>query len=559
MKTIKFKKFNKKSFKKLAAGFCIGATMVGATAILPPTIIENNVKSGDYLTDEYGSYNNIDNTSLMEELTLKNNDFTFLKITNDKFDQEELNKAQKENKEIGLIVEPTNYTYSSIYKTIDSVKEMVANYDITCPILYDISKYMSDDTIRANCLLAEEFCNKLSANGCYIGLYGSKEDMEKFKNKFIEVTGTHEIELYDKMIATNEDLSNNLENSNVEGNMIKLNNDVILWKYKLDDIIKENNLNKKENFINEYVYNVQEGDSLFSISQQYNIKMDDLIQYNNLDNDTIYPGDEIIIPNNYKNNYKGSVENFDDVNKNSEDTNEVQSGVLSRIRKGIDISEFQGDVDWNLISNQVDYVILRLCDTSLKDENGNIKLDSRFLSYMDECEKRNIPVGVYYYSNATTKEEAIQEAEFVGEQLKNYTLEYPVYIDVETEYLNSIMVNNPDYFEDIIDGALSTLKDQGYFTGLYANKTNMNNLYHLSEKYTLWLTSNETYDTEVSFDDFKNINYNLYFHPSETTDAYQYSEYGKIDGIEGSVDIDYCNASIEEKIANEGYDEAKVR
>lgn len=559
MKTIKFNKFNKKAFKKIAAGFCIGATMVGATAILPPAIINNNVKSGDYITNEYGSYNNTVNTNLIEELTLKNNDFTFLRIINDRIDQEELNKAIKNNKEIGLIVEPSNYTYASIYKTIDKVKEIVSKYNVSCPILYDISKYMDNETIRANCLLAEEFCNKLSANGCYIGLYGSSHNMEKFEKKFIEVTNTHEIELYDKMIETDKELSNNLKDINEEGNMIKLGNNVILWKYKLDDIIKENNLNKKENFIDEYVHTVEDGDSLYSIAKQYNIKMVDLMQYNNINTDIIYPGDKIIIPNNYINNYKGTVENFDEVNKNTEDNNEVQSGVLSRIRKGIDISEFQGDVNWDLISKQVDYVILRLCDTSLKDENGDISLDSRFLSYMDECEKRNIPVGVYYYSNATTKEEAIKEAEFVGEQLKNYTLEYPVYIDVETEYLNNIMVNDPEHFEDIIDGALSTLNNQGYFTGLYANKTNMGNLYHLSEKYTLWLTSNETYDTEVEFDNFKKNSYDLYFHPSETTDAYQYSEYGKIDGIEGNVDIDYCNASIEEKIANEGYDEKKVR
>ena len=104
----------------------------------------------------------------------------YIKIDGDYFPEEELNKAIRTGQEIGIIVTPSNYTYESIYKTIDMVKKIIMDYDIDLGVYYDIDKYMDDNTIRANVLLGEMFCLKLTANGVYCGFYGSDANLERY-------------------------------------------------------------------------------------------------------------------------------------------------------------------------------------------------------------------------------------------------------------------------------------------------------------------------------------------------------------------------------------------
>lgn len=528
--------------------------------------IQNNISTCDFVEGECGSIDNKEVLSDWEQEILPNEKFTFITVRNDMISLEQLQKAIDESKDIGLIVKPTNYTYASIYKTIDSVKAMLNKYEITCPILYDISELMDSDTIIANCRLAEEFCNKLSANGCYVGIYGKEEDMKVFSDKFIEATNTHSLDLYDKMVVIDSPLSGDLSNIDTSvGNMFQFSNGAILWKYQLSKIIKERGINNPSNFIGEYTYCIEPGDSLYYIANAYDISARDLMEYNDLTSDIIYPNDEIIIPNNYTDkealkvvDYNNLDFEIDDNVEDNESNISRDSGQFNRLVKGIDVSSWQGEIDWDIVKEQVDFAILRLCDFSCIDENGNVELDTEFLRNMQACEEKSIPVGVYYFSRATTKEEAQRESEFVAEQLKNYTLEYPVYMDAETPELENLMEYNPEQFESLVSAALGTLEDYGYYPGIYANKSRVDNILHLSDKYTFWLTSNETYDQDVKFIEFKNPTFSVEFMPNADVEMYQYSAYGRVDGIEDNVvDVDYASATLSENIINEGY--AKVK
>ena len=528
--------------------------------------ITNKIASCKFVTNQYGSVDGKVKLDAVEESVLSDHNFVFLSMKNDGVPFDDIEQAKKDGKDIGLIVTPNDETYSSMYKTVDAVKGLIKEYDINCPILYDISKYMSDDSIKANCKLAEEFCNKLSANGCYVGLYGKKDDMKTFSDKFVETVHTHSIDLYDKMVVLDSEIEDEISDKDLTmGNMFEFANGAVLWKYELSKIIENRGLNEEKNFTEDYVYTVNDGDDISTISDTYDISAKDLMEYNDMKSDMIYPGDQIVVPNNYTDSSGLVVEEDTSYVEATPDSVEEQpvvsndSGQIGRIVTGIDVSAWQGDIDWEKVKPQIDYAILRLCDFSCVDENGNVQIDSKFLQNMEACERLNIPVGVYYFSRATNSEEARKEAEFVADQLMDYTLEYPVYLDAETEELESMMFYQPEQFEDLAAASLGYLQSRGYYTGIYTGVTDSVNIMHMSDNQSFWLTSHETYDNEVNVANFDGSNYNLVYTPDSKVNAYQYCQKGSIDGIEGEIDVDYATIELSRTIEQGGYNKPKSR
>lgn len=454
-----------------------------------------------------------------------------------------------------LKVEPTGYTYGEIYKTIDEVKKVIENGYVGLPILYDIEKLMDKDTIRANCLLAEEFVNKLMANGCYVGLYGSEESMERFEEKFKEVTETNSIDLYDKLIV--------YENDKVEYdgvfNMSQKKDENVTCDFNMEKVINENKLNNFSKFVNDSKYIVKENDTLEEIASSVGMKTMDLAYYNGIsDYNKITVGQEIIIPNHYQNQ---DIK----VNKESKniDNESMPSETTTRMVKGIDVSKWQSDVDWEKVSKEIDFAIVRLCDFYFKKDDGTCEFDPYFIRNMQECERLNIPVGVYYFSHATTEEEAREEARFVANNLKEYSLEYPVYMDIETEKQNKLMEDNPEQLKNVASAAMEELEKNGYFSGIYCGNGSEREVNRrqfideLSKKYTFWVTSGSTYNKSVDFEEFKDDTYEVKHLPDTNIPIYQYSQQGSIDGINAKVDLDYGIMSLEDVIESNGYSKVK--
>src|SRR5699024_9038484 len=99
----------------------------------------------------------------------------------------------------------------------------------------------------------------------------------------------------------------------------------------------------------------------------------------------------------------------------------IESETANRLVKGIDVSHHQGIIDWETVQQEIDYAIVRLCDFYHQQPDETCKLDKKFENNIKKCEELNIPVGVYYYSHATTEEEAVTEARFVADSLKAYS------------------------------------------------------------------------------------------------------------------------------------------
>ena len=101
--------------------------------------------------------------------------------------------------------------------------------------------------------------------------------------------------------------------------------------------------------------------------------------------------------------------NFSDVVNKYKDNN---------TKIGIDISLWQGDIDFKKLKEAgVEFVIIRV--GYMKGTNGERVLDSKFKQNIENANKNKIPVGVYYFSYASSKKEAIKDAKWVLKQIKN--------------------------------------------------------------------------------------------------------------------------------------------
>ena len=166
--------------------------------------------------------------------------------------------------------------------------------------------------------------------------------------------------------------------------------------------------------------------------------------------------------------------------------NEGGEAVPAAVLKGIDVSKYQGAVDWEKAKNNgVDFAIIRCGFGGEWDgqEEGWNQDDPQWRRNADECTRLGIPFGAYIYSYATTVDEARSEAEHVArllglvappqEGLEDYTaapyqLSYPVYYDLEDKSISGIF---PDEMAAITQAFFDRLTELGYTgeQGIYAS------------------------------------------------------------------------------------------
>lgn len=188
---------------------------------------------------------------------------------------------------------------------------------------------------------------------------------------------------------------------------------------------------------------------------------------------------------------------------------------------GIDVSSYQGDIDWKKVKEQgVDFVILRAGVHSSID--GQLHKDTYFDEYYNECKKYGIPVGCYWFTRARSIPEAQTEADFFLDIIKGKQFEYPVCFDIESESLtnlsNSVLTNITIAFCNRVENA-------GYYVSIYTNPNWID--YHLIKGeltlYDKWLA--HWTDTPMYGKEFGGL--------------WQSSGTGTCWGINGDVDIDY--------------------
>lgn len=156
---------------------------------------------------------------------------------------------------------------------------------------------------------------------------------------------------------------------------------------------------------------------------------------------------------------------------------------------GIDISSYQRGINLNLAKSEgVEFVILRGGFTGW-GTGVSYNKDTCFEEFYNSCNSLGLPVGVYWYSCANTRDKGINEANFLYENcLKGKRFQYPIYIDVEDSHYQQGNINGTT---EAIKGFCETLENKGYYVGIYANTNWFNNYIKTNEltMYDKWVAS----------------------------------------------------------------------
>ena len=195
-------------------------------------------------------------------------------------------------------------------------------------------------------------------------------------------------------------------------------------------------------------------------------------------------------------------------------------------RVGIDVSHHQKVKDWKKVKEAgIDFAFIRIGARGYAPKGGFIK-DREFDYNIENAKKAGIDVGIYFYSQAVNVKEALEEADFVLENLKGRKLDLPVIYDPEhvfdTDNVTLIGRNSKvtkKQFTQNSEAFLKKIEEAGYEGGIYANMLWQTGEYDLSklQNYPMW------------FADYEKKPQSPY-----EFEYWQYSNEGKIPAIEGS-------------------------
>ena len=198
------------------------------------------------------------------------------------------------------------------------------------------------------------------------------------------------------------------------------------------------------------------------------------------------------------------------------------------ILKGIDVSYAQGMIDWEKVkaSGLVDFAILR---AGYGKETSQI--DDQFSRNYAACKRLGIPVGVYWYSYATTAAEAEQEAKVCLQTIRGKQFEYPVAFDIEE-------ARCLPQADELCTAFCTALENAGYYTAIYTFKSALESNFSAAVK--------NRYDIFLSHIGVQQTDY------AGSYGLWQYSWTGCILGISGDVDLDYAYKDYPTMIQNAG-------
>ncbi len=217
------------------------------------------------------------------------------------------------------------------------------------------------------------------------------------------------------------------------------------------------------------------------------------------------------------------AEDSAEANTDGDDTEIRQtSGVSKTGVLGIDVSKWQKEIDWDKVKNEgVDFAIIRCGYRG--SVTGSLVEDPYFEQNIKGARAAGIKVGVYFFTQAVNEVEAVEEASMVISLVRDYELQYPVFIDTEGAGGNGRADSlNVEERTAVCEAFCTTVKNAGLEAGVYASRNWYNNKLTAStlESYAIWLAEYRSVPL-----------YQGYYQ------MWQYTSKGKINGINGNVDL----------------------
>ena len=229
------------------------------------------------------------------------------------------------------------------------------------------------------------------------------------------------------------------------------------------------------------------------------------------------------IPELEHHNYDWKYLNEENGYKYYEDNSNNINTPNNRSKIGIDVSKYQGDIDYKQVKESgIEFVIIRMGYRGYG--NGKLVVDEYYYQNVEKALEVGLEVGVYIFSQAINVDEAIEEANFVYDNIKDYDITYPVVFDTEEIKFDDARTDDLTVPEltNITIAFCERIKKLGYKPMIYANAKWLTTKLDLTklQEYDIWYAD---YQEEPI--------YPYQFH------MWQYTDEGRVPGIDGYVDL----------------------
>lgn len=195
-----------------------------------------------------------------------------------------------------------------------------------------------------------------------------------------------------------------------------------------------------------------------------------------------------------------------------------KTGELLSASVGVDVSSWQGDIDWEQASSCVTFAMIRC---GFRGTSGKLAADTKYIANVSEARKNGILVGVYFHSRAKTVAQAVEEASLAVALAKNAgDLNLPIYLEMDDSVQGSL---SKEQRTAIVKAFCATVGKGGFKSGIAASTTDLNKNLTMSElsDYYVWCMQ---YHTSCTY--------------KGGYDIWQYTSKGRVPGIAGYVDLD---------------------
>ena len=393
------------------------------------------------------------------------NDITGLRDT--------LNQCKDKKISVSIVLDTKAENLAKMYKDIDFLQSILKQYNIDMPVYCNIDNIMNNKNLNnaEKSALIEAFLDKATRSNIYVGLYGTDTNLYDC-NEFIT-----KISEYDTfLIQDNETIryqgTHNIT-KDLEGN--------ISATVDLSSIVANANLNASSSLVYSSNYIVAEGETMHSIALKCGLSENDLIKYNG-NKKTVEVGDKILIPNLYM--------------TINEETKEVKYNFA--IARGIDISNYQYNIDWERVAQTSDYVIVEVA----RDDNDYLNNDGYYLDsaigQIIGTKSQNLDLGLYFCiykdMDASTYEERMEsyltrlDNELRENNVNIYKSNIPVFLDFD------VYSNCNDYYE-LMQTFEKVCASHGFTkVGIYGNESTLNSICeNMQSKHGLVLKNTDYY------------------------------------------------------------------
>lgn len=216
-------------------------------------------------------------------------------------------------------------------------------------------------------------------------------------------------------------------------------------------------------------------------------------------------------------------------------TSTATAAVTGVARVGIDVSKWQGSIDWDeVVGDGISFAIIRAAAwVGERSSDGKEGIDDYWATNASECERLGLPFGAYIYSYATTVSAAREEADYILGIVDGYDLTYPVYIDIEDSSVTGADLNA------VALAFCERVEAAGYTAGIYANKNFWTNYLTDSalDAYAKWAAR---YPQSTALTDSG----------VDGTQIWQFSSHGSVSGISGYADMNFEYDDEDEETAD---------